>query len=669
MHSAAKSFIFALTLPWLFQGSIPAFAEGIDGRIESGELFHDQGPVFCSLMEPAAQQPVELRFRALKNDLSSVSLEYFDEADKQNHSVPMIKYQAGETTYGAGSRYDYWHATLPAGKSRKLYRFHVHDGKADCWYKATGVSDTDRMGSDFMVIPDFKTPAWLSDGVMYQVFPDRFFDSNPGNNVKSGQYSYAGQATIQKAWGESPIPKSGENTALIFYGGDLDGIRQKLDYVRKDLGANIVYLNPVFEAPSNHKYDTTDYHHVARCLGSDESLSRLVSALHETVDGRRGYLVLDAVFNHTGDAHKWFGRYDYGADEGEKGAYESKSSPYFSYYSFSEWPKKYATFLNVDSLPKLNYGSSAVKDLMYLKPDSVAQRYIKAPFGIDAWRVDAPQYVDKDGKQGFDAFNHSIWQEFRKTVKATNPQLAILGEFWQNANAWTNNGKEWDTVTNFDGFTQPVAQWVTGFDYDGKRASLTASQFDRWLRHTRANYPANVQQSLSNHLSNHDISRFAERAAGDSAKISLAFLFQMTYPGTPTIYYGDEYGMQGGKDPDCRRCFDWSKVERKSPLIDYVHQLIVMRNKFAALRHGSFISMDTDDKNNTYVFGRMDKSNRLAVALNAGAKPASTTLSMYKLEIPDGAVVYDALSNKRYDVQNGRIELQLQPYSGQVLVY
>ncbi|MBX9722963.1 MAG: hypothetical protein K2X81_16290, partial [Candidatus Obscuribacterales bacterium] len=391
--------------------------------------------------------------------------------------------------------------------------------------------------------------------------------------------------------------------------------------------------------------------------------------LHKSDAGKRAYLLLDGVFNHTGDAHRWFAKYQYGKASNVAGAYQSQKSPFSSYYTFTQWPKKYATFLNVDSLPKLNYGSQKLKDAIYAKPNSVAVKYLKAPFSIDGWRVDAPQYEDENGKQGTDKFNHMIWREFRQAVKSVNSQATVLGEYWQDASDWLRDGDQWDSVTNFDGFTQPVSRWIAGRNFDDRPDSIKASEFDLGLRLTRAHYPATVQQCLSNHLSNHDISRFAQRAGGDLRKVKLALIFQMTYLGVPTIYYGDEYGMEGGKDPDDRRTFDWSQVESKNSAILLAHNLIALRNKYSALRSGTFISLNVDDASNTYAFGRWDRSAKIAVALNGDAHPHEVEVSVRKMEVADGAKFSDAISGKSYTVKGGTVSVNLDAYSGAVLVF
>lgn len=511
-------------------------------------------------------------------------------------------------------------------------------------------------------------PQWYLDGVIYQIFPDRFFDGDSSNNIKSGAYEYAGNKSIEKKWGESPLPEAGKSPAFTFYGGDLAGIQQKMPYITQRLGANILYLNPIFESPSNHKYDTSDYFKVAKCLGSENDLLSLSKAIHSS-ENAKSHLILDAVFNHTGDGHKWFHKYNFANSPAtEPGAFESKQSKYSSFYTFSKWPTKYASFLTYDSLPKLDFGSDAVKDIIYRNDDSVAQHYLKEPFAIDGWRVDAPQYIDKNGKQGLDKFNHEIWQDFRKYVKAAKPDSVILGEFWHDASSWTNSGTEWDTVTNFEGFTDPVSQWICGVNYDGKPKKIKASEFEQQLRKTRQHYPFEVQQALSNHLSNHDISRFAERAAGDLRKSRLAFLFQMTYVGVPTIYYGDEYGMMGGKDPDCRRTFDWNKIESNKDLVNYVHDLIKLRYSHKSLRSGEFITLDTFDDKNGLCFARRSKADSAIVALNASDSQQSFSISAAKANFADGSEFIDPLTGSKYKVANGKLNLSVNPMDGCILL-
>jgi alpha-glucosidase len=631
-------------------------------------VFHDQGPLFCSTVEPSETTPVSVTIRCYKDEANSADVVVFDNSDSTSHTLNMRKIVSVSE-----SLYDYWQATIPASNSQKNYRFKLSDGNSISWYNCDGASRSEQTDRDFLINPGFKTPQWLKDGVIYQIFPDRFANGDTSNDIQTGAYRYAGQQTIKRDWGQSPIPDAGQSASMIFFGGDLNGVAKKLSYIRSNLGADIIYLNPIFRAPSNHKYDTSDYQHVDPAFGTDQTLVDLSAQIHREVDGHPGYLLLDGVFNHTGDSHTWFAKYayDYRADKRNSsgpGAYQSKNSVYSNYYTFFNWPNKFATFLDAHSLPKLNYGSQSVKDEIYAKPDSIALRYLKPPFNIDGWRLDAPQYVDANGNQGSDETNHSVWREFRQATKSCKPDAAILGEYWDNAAAWTADGDQWDCATNFDGFTQPVSEWITGRDYENNPAKLSASQFDLWLSGSRAHYPTNVQQSMSNHLSNHDITRFAERAGGDISKLKLALIFQMSYIGVPTIYYGDEYGMQGGKDPDDRRTFDWSQVRSNNPTIEFVHKLISIRQKYAALRQGSFITLDVNDTDNTYAFGRMDDHNKIAVVLNNDDQAHRIDISAFKLDIADSSQLVDELSGNVVTIHNGHATLDLPARSGMILV-
>ena len=634
-----------------------------DNNVEWDGLFADQGPLYDSAPEPTCSTPVILDFRTFHNDVTGVNIKYFDTADNSFHWVP-LSFHANDAT----GTFDIWQGTIPASCSSKYYRFQINDGTATAWYNALGPSATEPASGDFYILPNFTTPSWAKNGVMYQIFPDRFYDGDPGNDVQTNQYTYYGSPTEKKSWGASPIADAGYSNSTVFFGGDLQGIDQKLGYIKKTLGANILYLNPIFTAPSDHKYDTQDYYNVDPAFGGNAALRQLVNDVHSSANGPQGYVVLDGVFNHTGTWDAWFNEYN--TYPNTLGADQSQSSPYYNYYTFQHWPDTYSTFLSVSSLPKLDYGSSgsAVRNAIYNTPGSVAQYWIRN-YGIDGWRLDAAQYADAGGNNGSDATNHQVWQEFRTAVKGANPNAFIFGEYWGNANAWTNGAPwQWDAATNYDGFTQPVSEWITGEDYSGNAASISASQFDNWLRGTRANYPEDVQQVMANFLSSHDITRFGERAGGDIQKTELAAIFQMTYVGLPTIYYGDEYGMRGGVDPDDRRTFDWSQVSSGNTSIALFHKLIAMREAYPALRSGSYITLLTDDANKIYSFGRMDQKNRIAVVLNQDSQSHTVTIPAYQLSMMNGSKVTDELTGNVYQVQNGQVTVDMEGEGGVVLV-
>src|SRR6185312_8537232 len=213
---------------------------------------------------------------------------------------------------------------------------------------------------------------------------------------------------------------------------------------------------------------------------------------------------------------------------------------------------------------------------------------------------------DAGGKEGSDPTNHQIMRELRSAVLSVNPNAEILGEYWDDPSPWLDDGKEWDGAMNYNGFTRPVSEWICGQDEKGKSASLSESALDRWLHASRAGLPVDVQETMTNELGTHDTPRFATRCGGDIRKTYLGLIFQFTYVGTPAVYYGDEYGMQGGDDPDDRRTFDWSRASLRDAAVVLTHRLSAIRNRYRALRTGSYVTLLTDDTSHIYSFGRFD---------------------------------------------------------------
>lgn len=633
--------------------------------INTAALFSDQGTLYDSNPEPSATQPVTVTLRAAHDNVTAVEIKYFDTADQAFHYVPMHKSSTDPT-----GRFDYWQGTIPASGSEKYYRFRVTNGTETVWYNAAGASSTQPAIGDFYIIPGFHTPNWMKNGVMYEIFVDRFYDGNPRNDVTNGEYTYRGCATEQHAWGATTQPSVHGCGSEVFFGGDLAGIDQKLEYIKKTLGANILYLTPIFESPSNHKYDTTNYFKVDPAFGTTRTLEKLIHDVHSDSNGPRGYIILDGVFNHTGAANCWFGRYTYDHISCTViGADRSKASPYYSWYTFQKWPNKYSMFFNVMDMPKLNYGApgSPVREEIYASRHSVVQTYLRPPFSIDGWRLDSAQMLDANGGPGSDATNHQIMRELRTAVLSANPHAEILGEYWGNASPWLADGKQWDGAMNYNGFTNPLSEWMCGVNESGKRASIDVTQFDAWLHRTRAAIPVNAQETMTNELGTHDTPRFATRCGGVLAKSELGMIFQFTYVGTPAIYYGDEYGMKGAMPFANRRTFNWSKATLSDPPVALTHRLIAIRHRYAALRTGSFITLLTDNARNVYAFGRFDRTHRIAVVLNNSDKAEAVAVPVWQLSDVNGSKVTDLLTGKQYRVGDGAVRITLAAYHGAIL--
>lgn len=309
-----------------------------------------------------------------------------------------------------------------------------------------------------------------------------------------------------------------------------------------------------------------------------------------------------------------------------------------------------------------------MRSTLYGSTSSIAQSWIRSA-GIDGWRLDAAQYLDAGGNGGSDSTNHQIWQEFRAAIKASDPGAFLYGEYRGNATAWANGvSPQWDAAMNYAGFTNPVSEWITGKEYNGSASSLSPSQLNAALQASRATYPTDVQEAMSNFLSSQDTARFGQRADGNTDKEAEAAILEMTYEGPPTIYYGDEYGMQGGADPDNRRTFDWSQATPANALVALYQKLIGFRASYSALTDGSFIPVLTEDTNNVYAYGRVDQRNTLAVVLNNGNNATTVTLPTYPLSIPDGSTLTDLLSGTAYQLAGNQITLTLAAHTGAVLL-
>ena len=689
-------FMLVLLAGGFLAASGRAFACGNNDNIHWREIFHDQGPMFDSNPQPAPDSSVTLTLRVCYHDITSANIVYYNAATGAETWVPM----SWSSTDPSG-QFDYWQGTIGnVGSSKLQYWFQINDGTATAWYNAAGVSSSEPAATsadNFYIIPGFTTPDWMKNGVGYQIFPDRFYDGNTSNDILTDEYSYGGCETEQHSWTSgytSVVANQGSQcNSEVFFGGDLVGIQDKLSYIKQTLGADIIYINPIFASPTNHKYDTANYYQVDPAFGTNTDLENLISAIHSSTNGPEGYIILDGVFNHTGDTNCWFGEYTYWNETcSVTGAYQSQSSPYYDYYTFPSWPTEYSDFLGVCdtsnsgicSMPKLDYGAtgSPVREQIYGSSTSVVQTYLESPYGIDGWRLDAAQYIDADGNNGSDATNHQIMQELRAAVTSVNPNAEILGEYWGDASAWLDDGTEWDSAMNYNGFTNPVSEWICGVDENGNSNSIDTAQFASWLWDTRADLPWNVQEVMTNELGTHDTERFAQRCSWTSGwGTYLGMFMQFTYVGTPMIYYGDEYGMMGGPDPDNRRTFDWADATTANAGVALAQQLSGIRHEYAALRTGSFIPLIPDitgglyGTNEIYAFARVDQNHRLVVVLNnTSSTQSDVAVPVWLAGDAVGSTVTDLITGNTYtvyansnDQNRGYVNVTVEGHYGAIL--
>ena len=459
-----------------------------------------------------------------------------------------------------------------------------------------------------------QTPAWARDAVFYQIFPERFANGNPRNDPKGTE-----------PWGA--IPKTDN-----YLGGDLDGVRRSLPYL-KQLGVNALYFNPIFTSDSNHKYHTVDYMHVDPHFGGDAAFDRLLRAAH--AQGMK--VMLDGVFNHSGDTHPFF------LDAMKKGP----RSKYWSWYKFHGYPvvkqpkPNYEAWWGLPALPQLQVaGNPAVARYIF----AVEEHWLRR--GIDGWRLDVPNEIDSD----------AFWREFRKRAKAIKRDAYIVGEIWDPAHRWLQ-GDQFDSVMNY--------QWRDAMVKFFAKRELTPEAFDAHMRKLRGEYDPAVTQVMFNLLGSHDTERFLTLAGGEVNRLKLAVAYQMTYPGAPVVYYGDEIGMQGGKDPDDRRSFDWRTSSWNVDVLRHYRLLIAARKAHPQLRAGEFRTLWAKD--DVVAHGRSANGLHAIVALNNGAQVRDVSLPVAGW-LKDGARFTDVLGGRAGVVRKGKVWLRLDPLQAAVLV-
>lgn len=462
-----------------------------------------------------------------------------------------------------------------------------------------------------------KTPHWVRHAIFYQIFPDRF--------AKSERVA---KPSNLEPWEAKP-------THYGFKGGDLLGVVEHLDYLQ-DLGVTAIYLCPIFQSTANHRYHTHDYYRVDPILGGDAAFRTLLDEAHR----RDMRVIIDGVFNH---ASRGFYQFNHALENGA-------ASPYldwfyirgFPLHAYEGKPINYDAWWGIPALPKLNTHTPAVREFIF----GVAEHWIR--FGADGWRLDVPAEIDDD----------EFWREFRRRVKAVNPDAYIVGEIWHPAQRWLQ-GDQFDAVMNYL-FTQACLGFFIGAAMDVNLTAgigyapvpvLDGPAFAHALQNTLALYDENVCAVQMNLLDSHDTARFLSIAGGDVTALKLATLCQMTFPGAPSIYYGDEIGMLGGKDPDCRRAFIWDQTTWNTALRDYFKRCIALRKRYRALRDGAFKVLLAQDQ--VVVYLRSWGDEKLIVALNSG--PAATTRDVVVGDLmPEGATLQSLLGDDvRYTVNGG----------------
>ncbi len=457
-------------------------------------------------------------------------------------------------------------------------------------------------------------PEWVQDAIFYQIFPDRFANGDPSNDPPG---------TVP--WGSVPA-------VVQFQGGDIRGVIKKMDYLQ-DLGINAIYFTPIFESVSNHRYDTIDYLLIDRKLGLLDDFKELLRIAHQN----KIRVMLDGVFNHCGRSFYAFRDL---VENGEKSGYRA----WFHVHRFplnAYTPGKavnYEAWWGYKSLPKFNTDNPQVRKMIL----DVAKYWID--LGVDGWRLDVPNEIDDD----------AFWGEFRQTVKSANPDAYILGEIWEALPRWVGN-EMFDGVMNYP-VRKAVINWLKG-DIDSLGF---ADQVENLLNV----YQTENVRAMYNPLGSHDTERLMTMLGENLPRVKLAYLFQFVYPGAPAVYYGDEIGLTGGKDPECRKAFPWDATEWNVELRDYLKKLIAIRKQHPALRRGAYRRLMTDAKCTGYAFCRSLDGDDLMVVMNG-----SSELREYSIPVPfkNKHELFGLINGSNFSLASNQFRIKLPPWSGEIL--
>ncbi len=574
-----------------------------DGILAESAILHSQAAPYLNY----DRGKLTLRLRIRPDDAESISLQLAGKA------LPM-------QIDGGNELYETYSIQLPWNRKADLsYGFKLQDGRKTFWYGSTGISNEPVPFELKKSFKPFEVPSWVEKSIIYQIFPDRFANGDKSNDPKD------------------VMPWDGKPTFSNRFGGDVAGVRQHLGYL-KDLGVSTLYFNPVFRAPSNHRYDASDFKQVDPEFGTNAEFGELTK--EAKADGMG--TVMDFAFNHSAvDFAPFMDIRKNGPASSFKDWYFIKSYP----VEVKENPP-YVGWFNSPYMPKLNV----------MNPDThryligLADFWKKTAPGLEGMRLDAANEVDDQ-----------FWKDLRPTAKSVDPNMWILGEVWGDGSHWLG-GNMWDSVMNY-----PFRNACIGFFAEGK---TKPSEFTRSLLANYNSYAPQVSRNMMNLLSSHDTERFYTLCHGDGSLAKLAATVQFTWAGAPSIYYGEEIGMDGGRDPDNRRGMVWAKATSDNDMLSYYRKLTSARNASSALQSGDPVVLKTNDDNGTLAYARTLQGDSAVVAINRSAESHSVSFSLSDSILVSAAKkngFIDIISGRRYP-SNRSLSVPLEPHQAAILL-
>jgi alpha-glucosidase len=605
----------------------------------SRSVHHDGSEIYVSNPRPGLGERVRLRLRVgAAAPVRQVYLRTFP--DGEQTFAPL---SAGAAAPPAR----WWEGDLTLREPAAHYRFLLVAVDGAWWYCAAGLSAHEPLdATDFWLLADPSQPDWVAEAVFYQIFPDRFANGDPTNDPHPGSFEALAGRPQTYPWEAPPAPE--QPRSLVFYGGDLAGILQRLDYLTH-LGVNALYLNPVFTAYSNHRYDVVDHERVDPHLGGDAALV----ALREALDERGMRYILDVVPNHCGVLHPWF-----------QAARQDLDAPEAAFFTFTHHPDDYASWLGARSLPKLNYRSEELRRRIYAGDDSLFRRWLRPPFSADGWRVDVANML---ARQGPTQLGVEVARGIREAVKQTDPEAYLLGENFFDASPQLR-GDQWDGVMNYAGFGFPLLHWLRGYrvrawgqaeEIESPVPWPTAALAESW-RQRLAAVPWASALAQYNLLGSHDTPRLRSLLGGRADLQRLAAVVQFTFPGVPGLYYGDEVGMEDRPGLGPRAPMIWDEARWDRATLALYRDLIALRRSAPALQRGGFqVLVEEED---TLAYQREAPGQHFVVVAHRGERLRPPgPLPVAHGGVPDRARFVERFSGQEASVAGGALDLPEQP--------
>ncbi len=606
-------------------------------------MLHTPGADYLSNPNPALGETITLRLLIPSQaEPDQVVLRTIPNGEQQFTAMTARSEEGG---------YRAWEATLKVNEPRLTYRFAIQTGGRVWWMNALGVSPQTPLACfDFRLLVGFQPVSWLQTSVFYQIFPDRFANGDPSNDPAEETMPGRGVKRKTFPWGEA-APQ--DRHIIPFYGGDLAGIEAHLDHLER-LGVNALYLNPIFTAFTNHRYDVINFFEVDPILGGNPALISLRQALSK----RQMRYLLDIVPNHCGFLHPWFlsAQADSTSDERE-------------FFYFAENNRDYVSWMNFGHMPKLNYASEKLRNEMIEGENAAFTTWLKPPFSADGWRVDVGNML---GRCDEHQINLELIKTIRSAVKRASSEAYLLAEnFFEAADQLQGDG--WDAVMNYTGFADPILHWLTGYDHVALGCDVVLKSDLRWDTATTARawmenlaaIPWQIALQQFNLLGSHDTPRLLTRLHGDKTLSRLAAVVQFTFPGVPCVYYGDEIGLKNEDGFAQRNCFPWDEQQWDMETFGFYQKLIALRRENRALAEGEIRILHLED--DLILYARVLSGQWVLVSANrAEEMHPPVRLTLPELNLPGDRRFNALFGSGSMKAGTGWLELPELPQGGEV---